>query len=69
MTVINELVYVGKDFTEKQDIAEQMNNHFCSLGSKLAFGIPDTAFQPEEFLNRTDSNFYFRPEVKGTFTA
>ena len=28
VAVINELVYAGKDFTEKQDIAEQMNNHF-----------------------------------------
>ena len=29
MTVI--LLYEGKDFVQKQDIAEQMNNHFCSL--------------------------------------
>ena len=65
MIVINELVYEGNDFTEKQDIAEQMNNHFCSLGSKPASGIPDTAFQPEDFLNRTDSNFYFRPVSEG----
>ena len=28
MTVINVLVYKGKDFVQKQDIAEQMNNHF-----------------------------------------
>ena len=28
MTVINEVVYKGKDFVQKQDIAEQMNNHF-----------------------------------------
>ena len=55
MTVTNELVYEGKDFVQKQDIAEQMNNHFCSLGSKLASGIPYTGIQPE------DSNFYFRP--------
>ena len=52
-------------FTNKPDIItnhgvlhEQMNNHFCSLGSKLASGIQDTVFQPEDFLNRTD---YFRP--------
>ena len=31
VTVINEFVYEGKDFIEKQDIAEQMNNDFCSL--------------------------------------
>ena len=61
MTVINALVYKGKDFVQKQDIAEQMNNHFCSLGSKLASGIPDTASQPEDFLGRTDLNFCFRP--------
>ena len=35
------------------------------IGSKLASGIPDTAFQPEDFLNRTDSNFYFRPVSEG----
>ena len=28
MKVTNELVYEGKDFVQKQDIAEQMNNHF-----------------------------------------
>ena len=60
MTVINELIYKGKDFALKQDIAEQINNLFCSLGCKLASGILDTVFQPEDFLNRTDSNFYFR---------
>ena len=42
-----------------------MNNHFCSLGSKLASGIPDTAFQPEDYLNRADSNFYFRHVSEG----
>ena len=61
MTVINELVYKGKDFVQKQDIAEQMNNHFCSLGSKLASDILDTASQPEDFLNRAHWNSYFRP--------
>jgi len=50
MTVINELVYEGKDFVQKKDIAEQMNNHFCSLGSKLASGFPDTDSQPEDFF-------------------
>ena len=65
MTVINELVYEGKDFTEKHDRPEQMNNQFCSLGSKLESGIPDTVFQLEDFLNRTDSNFYFRRVSEG----
>ena len=49
MTVINELVYEGKDFVQKQDIAEQMSNHFCSLGSKLASGFPYTDSHPEDF--------------------
>ena len=61
MTVINELIDAGKVFVQKKDIAEQMNNHFCSLGSKLASFIPDTASQPEDFLGRTDLNFCFRP--------
>ena len=38
---------------------------YCSLGSKLASGIPDTTFQPEDYLNRADSNFYFRPVSEG----
>ena len=42
-----------------------MNNHFFSLGSKLASGIPDTAFQLEDYLNRADLNFYFRPVSEG----
>ena len=59
MTVINELVFEGKDFVQKQDIAEQMNNHVCSLGSKMASGIPSTACQTEDFLSRTDLIFFF----------
>ena len=35
------------------------------IGSKLAAGIPDTAFQSEDFFNKTDSNFYFRPVSEG----
>ena len=42
-------------------IAEQMNNHFCPLGSKEASGFPDTVLQPEDFLSRTDSYCYFLP--------
>ena len=42
-----------------------MNNRFCSLGSKLASGFPDTVFQPEDFLNRTDSNFHPDPLIRG----
>ena len=38
-----------------------MNKQFCSLISKLAPGTPNTVFQPEDFLNRTDSNVYFCP--------
>ena len=45
MKNVNKLIDEGKDFVQKEDIAEQMNNHFCSLGSKLASGIPDTASQ------------------------
>ena len=43
MKNVNKLIDEGKDFVQKEDIAEQMNNHFCSLGSKLASCIPDTA--------------------------
>ena len=42
-------------------ITEQMNNHFCPLGSKEASGFPDTVLQPEDFLSRTDSYCYFLP--------
>ena len=59
MKNVNKLIDEGKDFVQKEDIAEQMNNHFCSLGSKLASCIPGTASQPEDFLGRTDLNFVF----------
>ena len=65
MTVINELIDEDKVFVQKEDIAEQMNNHFCSLGSKMASCIPDTVSQPEHFLGRTDLNFCFRPVNAG----
>ena len=60
MTVINKLIDEGKVSVQKEDIAEQMNNHFSSLGSKLKSCIPDTASQPEDFLGRTHLSFSFR---------
>ena len=60
-TVINELVYDGKDFAQKQNIAKQVNNHFCSSSCELASGTPDTVFQPEDFLNRTRFKCLFSP--------
>ena len=61
---LNELIDEGKVFVQKEDIAEQMNNHFCSLGSKLASCIPDTASQPEDFWGQNGFKFLFSPSKR-----
>ena len=52
-------LFMRATILQKRDIAEHMNNHFCSLDTKLASGIPNTVSQPEDFLNRTDRRFNF----------
>ena len=61
MKLINSFMRVKILHKSKIYIAEQMNNHFCPLGTKEASGFPDTVLQPEDFLSRTDSYCYFRP--------
>ena len=34
-TVINKLVYTGKRITNKQEISDTMNTHFCDIGVRL----------------------------------
>ena len=44
MTVINELIDEGKVFVQKEDIAEQMNNHFYyTLNSLTLFWLAESA--------------------------
>ena len=42
ITLINELSCGGQTYTDKKEIAYQMNLHFCTLGEKLAKNIPVT---------------------------
>ena len=64
MTVINELIDEGKVFVQKEDIAEQMNNHFCSLGSKTGILYSWYCFSTRGFFRQNRFKFLFSPSKR-----
>ena len=53
-TMINELSCGGQTYTDKREIADQMNLHFCTLGEKLAKNIPVTGTPPGPGCSKAD---------------
>jgi hypothetical protein len=43
------------------NIAEALNNHFSSVGENLASEIPNSAAEPEEYLEPAEHSFCIRP--------
>ena len=64
-TVINKLVYTGKRITNKQEISDAMNTHFCDIGVRLQSELPDYGNRFLEYLPpRTSDSFYLAPTCK-----
>ena len=63
--VINRLVYTGKRITNKQEISDTMNTHFCDIGVRLQSELPDYGNRFPEYLPpRTTDSFYLAPTCK-----
>ena len=41
--LVDKITVNNTEITNKQDISEEMNEYFASIGSKLAEGIPEGA--------------------------
>ena len=63
--MINKLVYTGKRITNKQEISDAMNTHFCDIGVRLQSELPDYGNRFLEYLPpRTSDSFYLAPTCK-----
>ena len=64
-TVINKLMYTGKRITNKQEISDTMNTHFCDIGIRLQSELPDYGNRFLEYLPpRSSDSFYLAPTCK-----
>ena len=45
-----------EDITDKQEISERFNEHFISLGEKLASGISRSSSSSSDFLSKVKTN-------------
>ena len=64
-TVINKLVHAGKNITNKQEISDTMNRHFCDIGVRLQSELPNYGNRFLEYLpTRISDSFYLAPTCK-----
>ena len=63
--VINRVMYTGKRITNKQEIADAMNTHFCDIGVRLQSELPDYGNRFLEYLPpRSSDSFYLATNCK-----
>ena len=63
--VIIKLMYTGKRITNKQEISNTMNTHFCDIGVRLHSVLPDYGNRFLEYLPpRSSDSFYLAPTCK-----
>ena len=56
----------NKVVTSDEDIADELNNYFVSIGSKLAEKIPTVNLDFEDYLNRRNEKSFFWKPIKET---
>ena len=60
--MINKMCFDGKYVTVEQDIANQMNMHFCEIGEKLQDAIPNLGYDYKRYLPiRVENTFFLSP--------
>ena len=58
-------MYTGKLITNKQEISDTMNTHFCDIGIRLQSELPDYGNRLLEYLPpRSSDSFYLAPTCK-----
>ena len=56
---IDKVIYKGCEITEQKKIADICNEHFVSIGNRLAEGIPHTSGSPTAHIKAAKSRFVF----------
>lgn len=62
-TSITELLYNDTHITEHKAIADAFNDHFCSIGGKLASKLPNYGTQYKNFLKDRLLDSFFLPPI------
>ena len=59
---IDKIIMEGTEITDKKQIAERCNEHFVSIGQKLASDIENTdAHSPTAHIKPAEAKFSFKP--------
>ena len=56
---IEKVIHKGCEISDKKEIANFCNEHFVSVGKRLAVNIPDTGESPAAHIKPTSSRFVF----------
>ena len=57
-TVIKKLIIDSKIILEKQNISDDMNEHFCNVGENLQAEIPEYGLKYMEYMTPRTTNFF-----------
>ena len=58
-STIEKVIHKGYEISDKKEIANFCNEHFVSVGKRLAVNIPDTGESPAAHIKPTSSRFVF----------
>ena len=56
-STIEKVIHKGCEISDKKEIANICNEHFVSVGKRLAVNIPDTSESPTPHIKPTSSGF------------
>ena len=56
----NKITVNNTEITNKQEISDEINKYFASIGSNLAKGIPDENLDPISLVKQSQSTFRFK---------
>ena len=58
-STIEKVIHKGCEISDKKEIANICNEHFVSVGKRLAVNLPDTGGSPTAYIKPTSSRFVF----------
>ena len=57
---ISSILFEGEIYNDNQSVANILNDHFASVGSKIASTFPETRTENENVYRESESNFLFK---------
>ena len=63
-TILQKLIVDGKTLTDDKDIADGINNYFCTIGSKISSKIKSPGGHITDFLKNKINTFFISPVVE-----